>query len=501
LLEKKSFRVEDRSMTKALMWFRNDLRLDDNPALNFAAENFAEVVPVYIFSPEEEAEWPLGAASRWWLHHSLEALSRSIQGQGGSLRVLRSGSSLEALERLCAETQARTIVWNRRYEPHARKRDERLEAHFLKNGFDTKSFNSQLLWEPGEVMGQVQKPYQVFGAFYRRAMALDAPSRPRSLSKRLKWSRSKIDTPPAMASLELLPRIAWAEEFSSFFDPGEKGADKSLKNFLRASASSYQSDRDFPSKDGTSKLSAHLHFGEIGIRRVWHEILKKEESASSKVVRDNLAFYRRELVWREFAAQLLFHFPHTATEPLREAFRDFPWVEDSKLLKLWQKGQTGYPIVDAGMRELWRTGMMHNRVRMIVASFLVKDLRISWVEGARWFWDTLVDADLANNSMGWQWAGGCGADAAPYFRIFNPTLQGEKFDPDGVYVRRWVPELAQLDKRWIHKPWMAPPEALLKAKVELGTSYPSRIVDHALARDAALKAFKDWKDRPVRSPR
>jgi deoxyribodipyrimidine photo-lyase len=305
-------------------------------------------------------------------------------------------------------------------------------------------------------------------------------------------ARSSTTGQRSLKDLKLLPSIAWDQDFYKYWKPSEEGARESLKKFS-PKGGLYQSQRDFPSRDGTSRLSAHLHFGTVSVREIWKNLRERQEATSSTKERKEIEVYLKELGWREFAYHLLYHFPFTPERPLREKFAAFPWVKDEVQLRAWQRGLTGYPIVDAGMRELWKTGWMHNRVRMIVASFLVKDLRISWFEGARWFWDTLVDADLASNSMGWQWAGGCGADAAPYFRVFNPYLQGAKFDADGDYVKRWVPELAKLPSEYIHAPHEAPEEILKKAGVILGKTYPLPIVDHKIAREAALAAFQKIK--------
>jgi len=473
---------------RALVWFRADLRLEDNPALNFAAETYDEVFAVYIHSPSEEGEWAPGGASKWWLHHSLTKLSVAIASQGGRLEVVSASSSLKTLEGLVKSREISGVFWNRRYEPLVRERDEKIKKSLRSLGVEAESFNSALLWEPWEISTGEGKPYQVFAPFWNKVSALDTPAKPRPLSKSLKWA--KVSAKSDLESLKLLPTLPWAGEFSEHFEPGEEGARASLKKFLKSAADSYKTGRDMPSQNGTSKLSPHLHFGEISPRRVWSEVRAAQEKTSSRDARDNMQVYLKEIAWREFAYHLLFHFSQTPTEPLRQSFKKFPWRKSATELALWQKGLTGYPIVDAGLRELWATGYMHNRVRMIVASFLVKDLRISWLEGAKWFWDTLVDADLASNTLGWQWAGGCGADAAPYFRVFNPTLQGEKFDADGTYVKRWVPELTKLSEKWIHKPWLAPDDVLVKAGISLGKNYPKPMVDHKKARDEALAAFK-----------
>jgi deoxyribodipyrimidine photo-lyase len=481
------------TLRRALVWLRNDLRLDDNPALNHAADNYDEVHVVYVWSPAEEGAWAPGAASRWWLHHSLENLGREIRDRGGFLEILESSDTLASLKKLVTERGIRGLFWNRRYEDFSRARDERIKSYFQAEGLETRSFNSQLLWEPWEVFTNDSKPYQVFTPFWKKVLSLDAPPKPRALSRKLHWAPQAAGARGDVAALDLLPRIPWAQAFPEHFAPGEEGARRALRSFLSGAVDEYRDARDRPSVRGTSRLSPHLHFGEISVRRVWHEVTELEEKSPSKSARVHRETYLKEIGWREFANHLLFHFPRTPSEPLRENFRHFPWRRSPKDFRIWSKGLTGYPIVDAGMRELWATGYMHNRVRMIVASYLVKDLRLSWFEGARWFWDTLVDADLASNTLGWQWAGGCGADAAPYFRVFNPVLQGEKFDPEGAYVKRWVPELARLPSAWVHKPWEAPQKIFDAAGLKLGREYPSPQVDHKQARLEALKAFEAIK--------
>jgi deoxyribodipyrimidine photo-lyase len=343
------------------------------------------------------------------------------------------------------------------------------------------------LCEPWTLATKVGKPYQVFTPFWKACQASASPPPPTPAPRRLpapeKWPASL-----ALAEFKLEPAIDWAGGLRSTWQPGEKGAQALLDRFLRSALADYRTERDRPDRLGTSRLSPHLHFGEVGPGQIWHAISDAARDAGAQ--RQAAAeWYLRELGWREFAHHVLFHFPHTTDEPLRQEFARFPWRSDAKALRAWQRGRTGYPLVDAGMRELWHTGWMHNRVRMVVASFLVKHLLIPWQEGAAWFWDTLVDADLANNSLGWQWTAGCGADAAPFFRIFNPVSQGSKFDEQGEYVRRWVPELARMPAQWIHQPWAAPPQVLDEAEVKLGVTYPWPIVEHVEARKRALEAL------------
>ncbi|MBM4011820.1 MAG: deoxyribodipyrimidine photo-lyase [Planctomycetes bacterium] len=442
-----------------IVWFRNDLRLDDNPALVAAASRGA-IVPVFIWAPDEERPWEPGAASRWWLHGSLQALAADLEKAGAPL-VIRRGPSLDALRAVAAESRAGGVVWNRRYEPAVIARDTSIKKALTAAGLAAESFNGSLLFEPMHVATKEGRPYQVFTPFWRALLAKDEPAEPASAPRRLRG----VERAPKSLSVEalgLLPTIRWDATMATTWKPGPAGAARRLDRFLEKALAGYATDRDRPDHEGTSCLSPHLHFGELSPRRVWHAVRSAVGGKpAARITSGGAEAYLRELGWREFANHLLYHFPHTPDAPLRADYAKFPWAQDPIGLRAWQRGRTGFPIVDAGMRQLWATGWMHNRVRMIVASFLVKDLRVSWLEGARWFWDTLVDADLAANTLGWQWAAGCGADAAPYFRIFNPTSQGEKFDPDGTYVDRWA-----------------------------GTGYPEPIVDHAAARSLALEALK-----------
>jgi deoxyribodipyrimidine photo-lyase len=468
-----------------IVWFRRDLRLDDNPALAAAAAR-GRVVPVFIWAPEEEQPWEPGAASRWWLHQSLESLAAALTKAGAPL-VVRRGPSLEALRKLARDVGATHVAWNRRYEPAVVKRDTAIKQALAADGLDVESFNGGLLYEPMHVATKEGKPYQVFTPFWRTLLARPEPAEPVAAPRSLRAAAEVKSL--AIGSLGLLPGIDWAATMRQTWQPGATGAKRRLEAFLADRIGGYATERDRPDHEGTSALSPHLHFGEISPRRVWHAVREAAGGKPAARLAGGAEAYLRELGWREFASHLLFHFPHTAEAPLRADYARFPWARDAVGLRAWQRGRTGFPVVDAGMRQLWATGWMHNRVRMIVASFLVKDLRISWLEGARWFWDTLVDADLAANTLGWQWAAGCGADAAPYFRIFNPTSQGTKFDPDGAYVRTWVPALARLPTAAIHEP-ADDPAALAAARITLGRDYPEPIVDHAEARLLALEALK-----------
>ncbi|HET9391046.1 MAG TPA: deoxyribodipyrimidine photo-lyase [Steroidobacteraceae bacterium] len=440
-----------------LVWFRQDLRLSDNPALHAAATRGMPVIPVYVWSPSDEGDWPLGGASRWWLHESLRALDTDLRNRGLRL-ILARGPTVQALTDLATRCSASALYWNRRYEPAA-VRCSRLVARTLRAAsLQTIEFNASLLTDPAQTLNASGAPYQVYTAFRNKVQQTLTPGRllpvPPHLSAPRRWPVGAT-----LAQLELLPRVRWYESLAAVWKPGEATARAALRRFLAQRSADYPRTRDRPAVRGTSRLSPHLHFGEIGPRQVWRAF--KADGG-----RD--ATFLHELLWREFAYHLLHHFPHTAREPLRARFRRFPWHRDSRKLRAWQRGMTGLPLVDAGMRELWSTGWMHNRVRMVTASFLVKNLLIPWQQGAQWFWDTLVDADLANNSLNWQWVAGCGADAAPYFRIFNPNSQAQRFDPGGQYIDNWIPELRGGTR----------------------TRYPHPIVDLQATREAALRAYK-----------
>jgi deoxyribodipyrimidine photo-lyase len=471
----------------SLVWFRQDLRLDDHAALQAAMQRGGAVIPVFIWDPSETADWAPGGASRWWLHQSLLHLDAKLRRCGSRL-VIRQGGSLSVLQALQHETGAAAIFWNRCYEPAIMARDACLKTVLRQQGLTVDSFNASLLFEPWQVRNKQGKPFQVFTPFWKACLALPEVAQPLAAPEHLPAPEGWPMSQP-LARLALEPKIDWTATMRTVWCPGELGAQAHMQRFLDEALAGYVDDRNRPDVAGSSRLSPHLHFGEISPRRLWHQVQTQMLVVGGDHLLRGVEVYQRELGWREFAYHLLYHFPHTIETPLRPEFAAFPWQENPAFLRAWQRGRTGYPMVDAGMRELWATGWMHNRVRMVVASFLVKDLLIAWQAGARWFWDTLVDADLANNTLGWQWSAGCGADAAPYFRIFNPVLQGLKFDPQGDYVRRWVPELAALPDRWIHKPWEAPPEVLSTAGVQLGQAYPTPIVDHRQARDHALAAL------------
>lgn len=466
-----------------LMWFRQDLRLADNPGLFAAAATGLPVIPLFFWIPEEDSPEP-GAAARWWLHQSLIQLDHSLRAKGSRL-IIRRGPSAETLLSMASDCNARLIFSNRVCEPAALKHEPLLRKKLETRGVTLETFNGSLLFEPGSVRTTAGGPFQVFtpfwNAIWNRRGELRSPLKaPAAIAPPHQWPHSL-----AASDLQLEPKIDWAAGIRAAWAPGEEAARAALRSFAQGPVTQYAADRDRTDHNGTSCLSPHLHFGEVSPIQIWHAVAEKPGSES----------YLRQLVWREFAYHLLSQNPHTLTEPFNPQYRHFPWRSNARGLKAWQHGRTGYPFVDAAMRQLWTTGWMHNRARLVVASFLVKHLLIPWQQGAAWFLDTLVDADLANNTMGWQWVAGCGVDAAPYFRIFNPIVQGEKFDPKGDYVRHWVPELRSVPAEWIHQPWAAPPLILAAAGVTLGKDYPHPIVDHAEARAAALSALEEMKSK------
>jgi len=467
-------------MSLAIVWFRRDLRLADNPALAAALANHDRILPVYIHASEEESAWQPGAASRWWLHHALTDLSEHLSGR----LLIRRGASLPALNDLIARSGADAVYWNRLYEPAAVSRDTQVKQALRADGVVSASSNAALLFEPWEVQNKQGAAYRVFTPFWKRLLEFGLPqAMPEAVTAKGRFVSAKTLAGLGgcrLDELRLMPDVTWYQGIADAWHPTRDGAEARLDEFLATGLRHYAYGRDLPDKDQVSRLSPYLHFGQLGPREI---------VAACRGGGHAAAEFLRELGWREFAHHLLFHFPHTADAPLDARFTKFPWREDGAAMLTWQQGRTGIPLVDAGMRQLWATGWMHNRVRMIAASFLSKNLLLPWQAGARWFWDTLVDADLASNSLGWQWVAGCGADAAPYFRVFNPVIQGEKFDPLGSYVRHWVPELAQLPSKWIHRPWEAPDSVLGEAGVVLGEDYPRPIVDLKASRQRALDVW------------
>jgi deoxyribodipyrimidine photo-lyase len=474
------------SIQPVVVWFRNDLRLADNAALTAAAQR-GPVLPVFVFDTAAANRAP-GAASRWWLHHSLESLRHSIERLGGRL-VLRRGRTSEILADIAAQANAAGVYFARAYEAAAISSERQVvEATRV----ECKRFPGALLVEPEAVATKDGHPYRVFTPFWNALRERIGQVHVCDVPTNIRWHDRAIAS-DELDRWQLLPRRPdWAQGLRDSWQPGEAGAERRLDAFLERGIVDYPSLRDRPDHASTSMLSPHLRFGEISPRRAWQAATDAPTDSRIRPS-DSLAFVR-QLAWREFSWHLLFHNPELAEQNFRANFDRFPWRADERGLAAWRHGRTGYPLVDAGMRELWHTGWMHNRVRMVVASFLTKHLQIDWRSGEQWFWDTLVDADPANNPVSWQWVAGSGADAAPYFRIFNPVAQGEKFDPAGGYVRQWVPELARLPESHLHAPWTAPAEMLAKAGVSLGRDYPLPIVNHAAARKAALDAFARTKE-------
>ncbi len=477
-----------------IVWFRDDLRLADQPALAAAKAHGGPVLCVYVLDEVSAGLRPLGGASRWWLHHSLEQLAASLSKIGARLDLLK-GASDQIIPKLAQAVGADHVVWTRRYGAAEIALDSKIKTLLKQQGVTAESFKGQLLFEPWELQTKAGGPFKVFTPFWRAALALgdgEAPLKAPTKLNGLDWDAASGKT-QSLASLKLLPtKPDWAGGLRKSWQVGEAGARARLSDFLEVGLAHYAEERDRADRDSTSRLSPHLRFGEISPKQIlW---AARHAGMAGSIAPRIVDKFVAEIGWREFSYHLLYHFPKLREDNFQPRFDDFPWGKaNKKTLSLWHKGQTGYPIVDAGMRELWQTGTMHNRVRMIVASFLIKHLMINWREGEDWFWDTLCDADPASNPASWQWVAGSGADAAPYFRIFNPIIQGEKFDPDGLYVRRYVPELGSLASKWIHHPWDAPEDVLKTAGIKLGKSYPAPIIDHGQARDRALAAFASLK--------
>ena len=444
------------------------------------------MICLYVLDEESRAHArPLGGAARWWLAQSLRALQASLHPLGASL-VLRRGAAAEVIAGIARETGAATVYWNEIAQaPHQAVADQVAEA-LGEIGVVVERFPGDLLVAPTQIRNKENRGLRVFTPFWKRVQGLGDPPKPLPAPKAV--SPVPGVAGDALESWHLEPTHPdWAAGLREAWTPGEASAQAQLRQFLDSGVAGYSTERDRPDRDGSSRLSPHLRFGEISPRQVWHAA--RFAAAEHPKLAGDIDKFLSELGWREFCRHLLFDVPDLAERNLQPAFDAFPWKTDSRALRAWQRGQTGYPIVDAGMRELWHTGVMHNRVRMVAASFLVKHLLIDWREGEKWFWDTLVDADPGSNPANWQWVAGSGADAAPYFRVFNPILQGEKFDPDGAYVRRWVPELKQMPDSAIHQPWTATPLELASAGVELGKTYPKPIIDHKMGRERALAAY------------
>ncbi|MBL1146616.1 MAG: deoxyribodipyrimidine photo-lyase [Pseudomonadota bacterium] len=471
-----------------LLWFRQDLRLADHPALQAALQTECPILPIFILDDDDAETRRIGGAARWWLHESLTALDADLRVRGSRLLCFR-GKAGDILQKLCNQYHVESVFWNRSYVPQVQKRDAAVKAALKQHNITAQSFASYLLFEPWQIKTGAGKPYRVFTPFSKACMAAEWTG-----AGQLFAAPEAVPAPqqfPAgttIAELDLLPPKDWYKEMAQLWQPGENGAQSSWRGFLNGGIAAYQEQRDFPNTEGVSRLSPHLHWGEIAPARLRVDMAAATEKYPDRQAR-HYAFLR-QVLWREFSYHLLDQLPDMAEKPLNENFTRMKWENDSALLTAWQQGKTGYPLVDAGMRQLWRTGWMHNRVRMIAASFLIKDLFIDWRIGEKYFWDTLLDADPANNAAGWQWVAGCGADAAPYFRIFNPVLQSKKFDAAGGYIRAFVPELANLPDKYLHAPWEAPDNVLEQAGLVLGKDYPYPVVDHAAARDKALAIYK-----------
>ncbi len=465
----------------AIHWFRQDLRLADNPALTKAAE-YGNVLPIYILDDENAQEYAMGGASRWWLNQSLSALNASL---GGKLSIYK-GNPLEVIADIMDRFDVKALYWNRCYEPWRIDRDAKIKDYFKIRDMEVQSCNGSLLWEPWDIKKNDHTPYKVFTPFYNKGcLQAEPPRKPLLAPQNVAYLRDELKS-MRIDQLNLLGRRDWYKKMSPHWPMGEKGAHDRLEQFLFEGLSHYKEGRNFPAKPYVSRLSPYLHFGEVSPNQLWQTVQSVGQDTQSD-------HFCKELGWREFSYSQLYYHPELPRKNLQAKFDAFPWSQNESALVAWQRGQTGVPMVDAGMRELWQTGYMHNRVRMIVGSFLVKNLRLHWTHGERWFWDTLVDADLANNSASWQWIAGCGADAAPYFRIFNPVTQGQKFDPKGAYVRNFIPELSKLEDKYLFSPWEAPEHVLENSGVILGVTYPNPIVDLKKSRAHALKAFQSVK--------
>lgn len=475
-------------MKNIIVWFRKDLRIHDNPAL-FQASLEGNIIPVFIWSQEEEQAYQANSASLSWLHHALKSLEEKLSELGLEL-IYRLGNSLENLQDLIKETGAEALLFNRRYESHIVQRDQRISEILQAENVQVRSFDTYLLYDPYDIKNKQGTPYKVFTPFYKSLLQTPV-TRPVPYPDVTKEGKNGFKG-LTLGDLNLLPKTSWDEKFYAHWRPGEDGAIERFEAFAEDGLKHYDKGRDIPSEDSVSLLSPYLAWGNISVRAVWYAVERKYDTDPAHV--KSFDAFKRQLIWRDFAYYQLIHFPDITHKPLREQFEAFPWLENDKAFDQWKEGMTGYPLVDAGMRQLMETGVIHNRVRMLVASFLIKHLLINWTRGYNWFREALVDFDEANNALGWQWVAGSGVETAPYFRIFNPILQSEKFDKHGDYIKRWVPELKDLPEKYIHEPWKAPEEVLKQASIVLDTTYPRPIVDHATARKRALAAFDQIKN-------
>ncbi|MHC1480795.1 cryptochrome/photolyase family protein [Frateuria aurantia] len=486
----------DEGSRPVIVWFRDDLRLADHPALDAAQRSGRPLICVYVVEDAHSGVRAPGGALRWWLHQGLQALGNNLLRQGGELLLL-SGQASQRLLELAMRTQAAGIFWNRRYGQAERSQDAQIKQLFREQGRFANSLPGAVLYEPWTVRPGDDRPYQVFSAYWRACQRLGPPSMP--LPRPARWLFAEVDRRgvagcTSLADLDLQPRHPdWAGGLRDAWAAGEDGAWRRLEEFLDETLQGYAEGRDFPGRDACSRLSPYLRLGHLSPRQVWHAVWSS--ATMHRLSGQDVDKFLSELGWRDFCYYLHYHYPDLSRHNLQPSFDAMPWRDDAGALRTWQQGRTGFPLVDAGMRELWSTGWMHNRVRMVVASFLVKHLLLDWRHGEAWFWDTLVDADAASNPASWQWVAGCGMDAAPYFRIFNPVLQGQKFDPHGDYIRRWVPELAKLPDRVLQQPWTATAAQARAAGVRLGQDYPLPCVEHALGRERALQAYAQMRGR------
>ena len=469
----------------SILWFRVDLRLSDNPAFQKAIELGKPIIPIYILDDVDANNRKLGVASKWWLHNSLQSIHSELEKIGSKILFFR-GNAEDVIKKIIEETNADTVLWNRRYEPWAVKRDKSIKENLISQSKNVFSFNGSLLYEPWEIKSKIGNPLKVFTPFKRALLnkgdVFEVSKSPNTIKSPSLWPSSlNVD------DLDLVKNKSWTNKFANSWKPGSKTAKAKLISFKENKIRNYNKDRDIPSVLGTSKLSPHLRFGEISPKEIFIAMNDLEEN-------DGVLTYKSEIIWREFAHNLLWYFPDIHEKPIKKEFSKFTWDNSQSNFDLWTKGMTGYPIVDAGMRELWSTGWMHNRIRMVTASFLTKHLLLPWQMGEKWFWNTLLDADPASNTSGWQWVSGSGADAAPYFRIFNPIIQGQKFDPKGEYVKKFIPELNNLPSKFIHEPWKADSALLKKSDIKLGETYPLPIVDHKFARERALKKYEEIRN-------
>ncbi|MFL2813241.1 MAG: cryptochrome/photolyase family protein [Candidatus Puniceispirillales bacterium] len=469
----------------SILWFRVDLRLSDNPAFQKAIELGKPIIPIYILDDDDANNRKLGDASKWWLHNSLKSIYSELEKVGSKILFFK-GNAEDVIKKIIEETNADTVLWNRRYEPWAVKRDKSIKENLILKSKNVFSFNGSLLYEPWEIKSKIGNPLKVFTPFKRallnKGVIFNVSKSPNTILSPSLWP-SSLD----IDDLDLVKNKLWTDKFANSWVPGSKTAKAKLISFKENNIHDYNKDRDIPSVLGTSKLSPHLRFGEISPKEIFIAMNDLEEN-------DGVLTYKSEIIWREFAHNLLWYFPDIHEKPIKNEFSKFMWDNSQSNFDLWTKGMTGYPIVDAGMRELWSTGWMHNRIRMVTASFLTKHLLLPWQMGEKWFWNTLLDADPASNTSGWQWVSGSGADAAPYFRIFNPIIQGQKFDPEGEYVKKFIPELKDLPSKFIHEPWKADSALLKKSDIKLGETYPLPIVDHKFARERALNKYAEIRN-------